>query len=90
MNLKLETGLLKHTICSSQIKKDLRCQAFSRGYLLHGGTSNDLHIFRTELFLQQSVELLEDLLDVILRKEERSYQTTQGVCTHYKQGTLEC
>lgn len=37
-------------------------------YLLHGRTSDDLDVLGAELLLQQDVELLEDLLDVILRK----------------------
>lgn len=33
--------------------------------LLHGRTRNDLDVFGAELFLKQSMELLEDLLNVI-------------------------
>lgn len=42
-------------------------------YLLHGRTSDDLDVLGAELLLQQDVELLEDLLDVILRKRRGNH-----------------
>lgn len=42
-------------------------------YLLHGRTGDDLDVLGAELLLQQDMELLEDLLDVILRKRRGNH-----------------
>lgn len=71
--LKLKTQKLKDITHENDREAMMAAGPSDDSYLFHGRTSDDLDVLRAELLLQQDMELLEDLLDVILRKRRGNH-----------------